>query len=209
MLKFNYNDFPRILKAIKVVLIIYIAVLIMIFIADPSLKGIILLTTIPIIVLIYYAYSKSIGSFNATFDSYFADKKLEDVIRRLNPDEMAIYSLGLFSYLTMKIMDYYVLIRSPSLFYVCRGVEDDLRLVDKINFAIGRVARKTKLIRCFESKDMFYRISEGDVVFPSPRSRKKVIRGYGLKVFRYKPYYHPWDDLDSTIRSLFAMVSRL
>ena len=122
---------------------------------------------------------------------------------------MAFYSSGLFSYLTMKITDYYVLIRSPSLFYVCRGVEDDLRLVDKINFAIGRVARKTKLIRCFESKDMFYRISEGVVVFPSPKSRKKVIRGYGLKVFRYRPYYHSWDDLDSTIRSLFAMVSRL
>ena len=129
------------------------------------------------------------------------------LIWKIDPDDASIYCAGVFCYLTMRIVDKYVLVRSPNLFYVCKGVEDDMRIVDKFNFVIGRIARKTEHFKSFESEGLTYVISKGEIVIPSPSDREKVIRGYGFKVFRYRPYYHRWDeDVVLTIRSVLAML---
>jgi len=54
--------------------------------------------------------------------------------------------------------------------------EDYARLTDKFSFTIGRIARKTKLVNYFESKDLSIRISKGEIVIPHPRDRDPVIQ---------------------------------
>jgi len=84
------------------------------------------------------------------------------------------------------------------------GIEDEARLTDKFSFAIGRIARKTKLIDCFESEGLNVRISEGEIVIPYPSDRSKVIRGRGFKISCWRPY-HPTKP--SEVVSLISGIS--
>jgi len=142
-----------------------------------------------------------------TTDSIGFNRNLERLIWKIDPDKASIYCAGVFCYLTMRIVDKYVLVRSPNLFYVCRGAEDNMRIVDKFNFAIGRIARRTEHFKSFDREGLTYVISKGEIIIPSPSNREKVIRGHGFKVFRHCLYYHRWDkDVVLAIRSVLAML---
>ncbi len=184
-MKFNYNDAPLAREKLKRVFLIYIVLILSltIYATITSKNSILLITSVtcflPVLLLLYYAISKSPP----------IDKRIFEFVELFNPDEVAVYCSGLFTYITMKKLDYFVLIKGFRLFYICKGVEDYARLSDKFSFITGRITRKTKQVNYFESNGLSVRIFEGEIVIPHPRNRNKVIRGRGFKVFCYRPYY--------------------
>jgi len=83
----------------------------------------------------------------------------------------------------MKNLDYFVLFGNSNLrfIYICKGFEDFTRIADKISFAVGRIVRKSKCFECFEKGYATIIVSKGNMTFPSPFSRDKVIRGKSFK----------------------------
>ena len=186
-MRFNYNDTIVAREKLKKVFLIYLVLVFSpsIYATITSKNSILLITLVicflPVLLLLYYAVSKS----------PLLEKTIFEFIELFNPDEVAVYSSGLFTYVTIKKLDYFVLVRDFRfrLFYVCKGVEDYARLTDKFSFTIGRIARRTKLVNYFESNGLLVRISKGEIVIPHPRDRDKVIRGRGFKILCYRPYH--------------------
>jgi hypothetical protein len=185
--RFNYNDALIAKEKLKKSFLIYLISISapFIYIVIDSKDIIPLMTLVicflPVLLLLYYAISKH----------SLLEKPIFEFIELFNPDEIAVYCSGLFTYVTMKKLNYYVLVRDFRfrLFYVCKGIEDYARLTDKFSFTIGRIARRTKLVNYFESNGLLVRISKGEIVIPHPRDRDKVIRGRGFKILCYRPYH--------------------
>ncbi len=183
---FNYDDSAGAKRRLKILFLIY-----SILIFAPLVYGImttalvfllLIICLLPVFLLLYFALSRSPVFENRIFE----------FIKLFNPEDVAVYSSGFFTCVTMKKFDYFILIRDPMFrnIYVCKGVEDEVKLADKFSLAIGRIARRTKLIDYFESEGLNVRILEGEIVMPHPRYRGKVVRGRGFKVSCWRPY-HP------------------
>jgi len=120
--RFNYNDTIVAREKLKKAFLIYLVLVFSpsIYATITSKNSILLITLVicflPVLLLLYYAVSKS----------PLLEKPIFEFIELFNPDEAAVYSSGLFTYVTMKKLDYFVLVRDFRfrLFYVCKGVED-------------------------------------------------------------------------------------
>ena len=116
---FNYDDTERAKKRIKIVFLIY-TVLVFIPIVYGMLTStfislLLIICFLPIFLLLYLVLSKS----------PVVEKTITEFIKLFSPDEVAVYSSGLLTCVTMRKFDYFVLVRDFRFrnVYICKGVE--------------------------------------------------------------------------------------
>ncbi len=134
--------------------------------------------------------------------TYFAAKDTEglqnalEFVKALDADAWAYYSPFPLSYVSAEKNGVTATIRSGRV-YICRGVEENISLKQKLCLATGKNAKIGKHSESLSLGDFCIKISEmEEIILPHPRREGKITKGRGFRITISEPFQ--WE-LDSAI----------
>jgi len=114
--KFNYDDSVKVKERVRKLFLIYV-----IFLSALSFYILVVTRDLTSIALTFAILAVLIPLYYAVAKSPAVENKIFEFLRLFNPEDVAIYGSGVFTYLTMKKLDCYALVRD----FMFRGFSGD------------------------------------------------------------------------------------